>query len=64
MNLIKKIATEHKRRTENNLKVPGWLQKQAGGIRLIPDDSSRGIQLLIDGLQDEYDYMGELLEKI
>jgi len=44
--------------------VPAWLQKQVDAIMVMETDSVRGMAMFIDGLQDERDYLDELMEKI
>jgi len=61
--MITKIMKEYTHRMENNLEIPPFLQKQIEGVWMVGDNFDRGIQLIIDGLQDEKYYLMELEEK-
>ena len=40
--------------------VPAWLQRQVDAVYLIETDPGRGISELVEGMQDEMDYLAEL----
>ena len=62
--MIKQIATRYSDMITNDREVPPFLKKQADGIFLMADDFDRGITLIIDGLQDESDYLGDMIDEL
>ena len=64
MNMISKIMEDYSNRMKNERQVPPFLQKQIEGIWLANEDFDRGVTLLIDGLQDERDWIDNRLEMI
>ena len=64
MNVITKIMEDYSRRMKNDREVPEFLQKQIEGIWLASEDFDRGVTLIIDGLQDERDFIDNRLEMI
>jgi len=64
MDMIKRIMETYSDRMKNDREVPEFLQKQIEGIWLASEDFDRGVTLLIDGLQDERDFIDNRLEMI
>ena len=60
---ITRIVNEHKRRTDNNMPVPAFLQKEIDGINLTATNRNQGLATLIAGLHDERDHIDKLLEE-
>jgi len=58
---IKSITLDYLYRRENRRDVPAWLSKQVKGIWLMATDRTGGTYLLKEGLQEERDYITELL---
>lgn len=63
-NMITRIMETYSNRMLNEREVPDYLQKQIEGIWLAGEDFDKGVQLIIDGLQDERSCIMELEEKI
>lgn len=42
--------------------VPVWLQKQSDAVQLLEADYERGKAMLIDGMQDEIEYMDSICQ--
>jgi hypothetical protein len=61
MNRIELITIDCIRRLENNITIPGWLEKQKNAIEMIADDNRKGIYLLIEGLTEEKEWITSLL---
>ena len=64
MKLIDKIMVEYSDRIKNERAVPEWLLKQVNGVWMAADDFDKGVQMIIDGLQDEKFYIMELEERL
>ena len=64
MNVIDKIMVEYSDRMKNDRDVPEWLLKQVNGVWMAADDFDKGVQMIIDGLQDEKQYIMELEEML
>ena len=64
MNVITRIMETYSDRMKNDREVPPFLQKQIEGIWLAGEDFDRGVALIIDGLQDEKQYIMELEEML
>ncbi len=43
------------------MEIPLWLQKQGEAVLLIETNPVKGMALLVDGIQDECDYLKVLL---
>jgi hypothetical protein len=57
----KTITLDYLWRKENRRPIPAWLTKQIKGIWMITTKPDDGIILLKEGLQDQRDYITELL---
>ena len=64
MNVIDKIMVEYSDRMLNERDVPEWLLKQVNGVWMAAEDFDKGVQMIIDGLQDERDFIDNRLEMI
>ena len=64
MNVINHIMVEYSDRMLNERAVPEWLLKQVNGVWMAADDFDKGVQMIIDGLQDERDFIDNRLEMI
>lgn len=64
MKVIDKIMIDYSTRMQNNREVPDWLLKQVNGVWLAADDFNQGVQLIIDGLQDQGYIIDGLLEAL
>ena len=64
MNVINRIMETYSRTMLNEREVPPFLQKQIEGIWLAGENFDRGVSLIIDGLQDEKQYIMELEERL
>ena len=64
MKLIDKIMVEYSDRMKNERAVPEWLLKQVNGVWMAAEDFDKGVQMIIDGLQDERDWIDNRLEMI
>ena len=64
MKLIDKIMVEYSDRMKNERAVPEWLLKQVNGVWMAAEDFDKGVQMIIDGLQDERDFIDNRLEMI
>ena len=64
MNVIDKIMVEYSDRMKNDRDVPEWLLKQVNGVWMAAEDFDKGVQMIIDGLQDEKQYIMELEEML
>ena len=64
MKLIDKIMVEYSDRMKNQRTVPDWLLKQVNGVWMAAEDFDKGVQMIIDGLQDEKQYIMELEERL
>ena len=64
MDMISKILEEYSDRMKNERSVPEWLLKQVNGVWMAADDFDKGVQMIIDGLQDERDWIDNRLEMI
>jgi len=64
MDMISKILEEYSTRMLNDRDVPEWLQKQVNGVWMAAEDFDKGVQMIIDGLQDERDWIDNRLETI
>jgi len=64
MDMISKILEEYSTRMLNERAVPEWLLKQVNGVWMAADDFDKGVQMIIDGLQDERDFIDNRLEMI
>ena len=64
MKLIDKIMVEYSDRMKNDRDVPEWLLKQVNGVWMAAEDFDKGVQMIIDGLQDERDWIDNRLETI
>ena len=60
-NKIKYIVLRYLYLKENHRDTPSWLSKQVKGIWLMATDRTGGTYLLKEGLQEERDYITELL---
>jgi len=64
MDMISKILEEYSDRMKNERTVPEWLLKQVNGVWMAAEDFDKGVQMIIDGLQDERDWIDNRLEMI
>ena len=64
MNVINHIMVEYSDRMLNERTVPEWLLKQVNGVWMAAEDFDKGVQMIIDGLQDERDWIDNRLEMI
>ena len=64
MKLIDKIMVEYSDRMKNERAVPEWLLKQVNGVWMAAEDFDKGVQMIINGLQDEKQYIMELEERL
>ena len=64
MDMISKILEEYSTRMLNERTVPEWLLKQVNGVWMAAEDFDKGVQMIIDGLQDEKQYIMELEEML
>ena len=64
MDMISKILEEYSTRMLNERAVPEWLLKQVNGVWMAAEDFDKGVQMIIDGLQDERDWIDNRLETI
>ena len=66
MDMISKILEEYSTRMLNERAVPEWLLKQVNGVWMAaePKTFDQGVQMIIDGLQDEKFYIMELEERL
>ena len=64
MDMISKILEEYSTRMLNERAVPEWLLKQVNGVWMAAEDFDKGVQMIIDGLQDEKQYIMELEERL
>ena len=64
MNVINHIMVEYSDRMLNERAVPEWLLKQVNGVWMAAEDFDKGVQMIIDGLQDEKFYIMELEERL
>ena len=64
MNVINHIMVEYSDRMLNERTVPEWLLKQVNGVWMAAEDFDKGVQMIIDGLQDEKQYIMELEERL
>jgi len=64
MDMISKILEEYSDRMKNERTVPEWLLKQVNGVWMAAEDFDKGVQMIIDGLQDEKFYIMELEERL
>ena len=64
MNVIDKIMVEYSDRMKNDRDVPEWLLKQVNGVWMAAEHFDKGVQMIIDGLQDERDFIDNRLETI
>ena len=64
MDMISKILEEYSTRMLNERTVPEWLLKQVNGVWMAAEDFDKGVQMIIDGLQDERDWIDNRLETI
>ena len=55
---------EYSDRMLNERSVPEWLLKQVNGVWMAAEDFDKGVQMIIDGLQDERDWIDNRLEMI
>ena len=62
--MISKILEEYSDRMKNERTVPEWLLKQVNGVWMAAEDFDKGVQMIIDGLQDERDWIDNRLETI
>jgi len=63
MDMISKILEEYSTRMLNERAVPEWLLKQVNGVWMAAEDFDKGVQMIIDGLQDEGYHIDGLLEE-
>ena len=64
MDMISKILEEYSTRMLNERAVPEWLLKQVNGVWMAAEDFDKGVQMIIDGLQDEGYHIDGLLEQL
>ena len=64
MDMISKILEEYSDRMKNERTVPEWLLKQVNGVWMAAEDFDKGVQMIIDGLQDEGYHIDGLLEQL
>ena len=58
------ITSDHLRRSENDIVIPDWLDKQNKAVEIIADDNKNGIYLLIEGLFEEREWITSLLMNV
>jgi hypothetical protein len=62
MKIIDTIMLRYSKLLSQEREVPQYLLKQISGVYLAAEDMERGLQLVIEGLQDEGEHIDGLLE--